>query len=245
MQTNPKVTKSSYDLIKKIINVCSTSSSSHTLNQQNDIVNRKIGVTDYAKFEQIAREIEREDVLSKKDILNAINPNDIKKAKQVYEGSTKPKVEASQIFKNEGDYYLKRKLNEDAVAAYEKALLQLFYTFNDNEEDKKVVEGKKCAINLNLSMALMNLGRYKDAVGYLQEAKRLDMKNLKTIYRMSYCYLKMENIDEAKKYVNEGISLCDKKSNEFEQLKEEICKKERENDRMAARLFKKAYKNKD
>lgn len=242
---NPKVTKSSYDLIKKLINVCSTSNSSSTSSEQKDIVNRKIGVTDYAKFEQIAKEIEREDVLSKKDILNAINPNDIKKAKQVYEGSTKPKVEASVIFKNEGDYYLKRKLYENAVDAYEKALLQLFYTFNDNEEDKKVVETKKCAINLNLSMALMNLGRYKDAIGYLQEAKRLDMKNLKTIYRMSYCYFKMDNINEAKKYVNEGISLCDKKSNEFELLKEEICKKERESDRMAARLFKKAYKNKD
>lgn len=243
---NPKVTKSSYDLIKKLINVCSTNSTSNTVHsEQKDIVNRKIGVTDYAKFEQIAKEIEREDVLSKKDILNAINPNDIKKAKQVYEGSTKPKVEASVIFKNEGDYYLKRKLYENAVDAYEKALLQLFYTFNDNEEDKKVVETKKCAINLNLSMALMNLGRYKDAVGYLQEAKRLDVKNLKTIYRMSYCYFKMDNIDEAKKYVNEGISLCDKKSNEFELLKEEICKKERESDRMAARLFKKAYKNKD
>jgi tetratricopeptide (TPR) repeat protein len=177
--------------------VCSTSSSSSTSSEQKDIVNRKIGVTDYAKFEQIAKEIEREDVLSKKDILNAINPNDIKKAKQVYEGSTKPKVEASVIFKNEGDYYLKRKLYENAVDAYEKALLQLFYTFNDNEEDKKVVETKKCAINLNLSMALMNLGRYKDAVGYLQEAKRLDMKNLKTIYRMSYCYFKMDNIDDS------------------------------------------------
>ena len=243
---NPKVTKSSYDLVKKIINVCNTTSNGKIAgSEQKDIVNRKIGVTDYAKFEQIAKEIEREDVLSKKDILNAINPNDIKKAKQVYEGSTKPKVEASVIFKNEGDYYLKRKMYEDAVGAYEKALLQLFYTFNDNEEDKKVVEGKKCAINLNLSMALMNLGRYKDAVGYLQEAKRLDMKNLKTIYRMSYCYFKMDNIDEAKKYVNEGINLCDKKSNEFELLKEEICKKERESDRMAARLFKKAYKNKD
>ena len=133
---NPKVTKSSYDLIKKLINVYSTSSTSNTVhNEQKDIVNRKIGVTDYAKFEQIAKEIEREDVLSKKDILNAINPNDIKKAKQVYEGSTKPKVEASVIFKNEGDYYLKRKLYENAVDAYEKALLQLFYTFNDNEED--------------------------------------------------------------------------------------------------------------
>jgi tetratricopeptide (TPR) repeat protein len=243
MQSAPKVTKSSYDLIKKLINVCASTNTSST--QRSDIVNRKIGVTDYAKFEQIAKEIEREDVLSKKDILNAINPNDIKKAKQVYEGSTKPKVEASVIFKNEGDYYLKRKLYENAVDAYEKALLQLFYTFNDNEEDKKVVETKKCAINLNLSMALMNLGRYKDAVGYLQEAKRLDVKNLKTIYRMSYCYFKMDNINEAKKYVNEGISLCDKKNNEFELLKEEICKKERESDRMAARLFKKAYKNKD
>jgi hypothetical protein len=58
--------------------VCSTSSSSSTSSEQKDIVNRKIGVTDYAKFEQIAKEIEREDVLSKKDILNAINPNDIK-----------------------------------------------------------------------------------------------------------------------------------------------------------------------
>ena len=38
------------------------------------------------------------------------------------------------------------------------------------------------SINLNLSMVLMKLQNYKDAIGYLIEAKRLQPDNLKTLY---------------------------------------------------------------
>ena len=116
------------------------------------------------------------------------NPNDIKIQRQMFEGSSKPKIEMCTIFKNEGDENLRNKKYEQAQNSYEKALSNLFYNFDDENEQKKI-EKLKCAINLNLSMVLMKLNNYKDAIGYLIEAKRLQPDNLKTIYRVNLDYI--------------------------------------------------------
>lgn len=234
-----KVSKSSYELAEKLITLNKVQQ--NKTNAQKPQINRKIGSTDYAKYEAMAKEIEREDIMSKKDILNAPNPNDYKKQRQMIEGATKPRIEACMIFKNEGDYYLKQKKYNEAINSYEKALLQLFINFNDDEEEKKKVEKIKCSINLNLSMALMNLTKYREAIGNLKEAKRLDPSNLKTIYRMGFCYYKSGLLDDAKQSVNEGLAI-NKDSKEFIQLKEDILKKEREDDLQKGKMFKKVLK---
>ena len=237
--TLPKITKSSSYLVEKLLNVyhIKTDNKDTPVEQPN----RKIGTTDYAKYEKMAKEIEREEILSQKDILNALNPNDFKKQKQLYEGATKPKIEACMIFKNEADFNLKQKKYAEAINSYEKSLLQLFINFNEDEEAKKQVEKLKCSINLNLSMALMNLAKYKEAIGYLKEAKRLEPKNLKTLYRMGYCYLKLNSLDEAKQIVDEGLAI-DNNSNEFKQLKDDIFKKEKEDNMQRGKMSKKALK---
>ena len=149
----PKVTKSGYDLTQKLISIYFPLKKPDLNNEIKQ--NRIIGGTDYEKFEKIAIEVEREDILSKKDILKMANPNDIKIQRQMFEGSAKPKIEAGLIFKNEGDYFIKNKQIKNAINSYEKSLLQLFYNFNDVEEERKKVEKIKLSINLNLSLCLM------------------------------------------------------------------------------------------
>ena len=73
----PKLTKRGYELTKKLIDIY------YPLNKKEEKEkiesrSRIIGTTDYSKFDKLAIEIEREEILSKKKILNMTNPNDIK-----------------------------------------------------------------------------------------------------------------------------------------------------------------------
>ena len=198
----PKLTERGYELAKKLFDIYYPQNKKEK--EKVEIRSRIIGSTDYSKFDKIAIEIEREDILSKKKILNMTNPNDIKIQRQLFEGSSKPKIEMCTIFKNEGDENLKNKNYILAQNSYEKALSNLFYNFDDKEEQKKI-EKLKCSINLNLSMVLMKLKNYKDAIGYLIEAKRLQPDNLKTLYRMAYCYYCVGDYDKARNIVNDVI----------------------------------------
>ena len=218
----PKLTERGYELAKKLFDIYYPQNKKEK--EKVEIRSRIIGSTDYSKFDKIAIEIEREDILSKKKILNMTHPNDIKIQRQMFEGSSKPKIEMCTIFKNEGDENLKNKNYILAQNSYEKALSNLFYNFDDKEEQKKI-EKLKCSINLNLSMVLMKLNNYKDAIGYLIEAKRLQPDNLKTIYRMAYCYYSINDFDKSRQIVNDVLKK-NENSVEFKQLLDDINQKE-------------------
>ena len=231
----PKLTERGYELSKKLFDIYYPQNK----NQEKEKIqtrSRIIGSTDYSKFDKIAIEIEREEILSKKKILNMANPNDIKIQRQMFEGSSKPKIEMCTIFKNEGDENLKNKKYQQAQNSYEKALSNLFYNFDDKEEQKKI-EKLKCAINLNLSMTLMKLNNYKDAIGYLIEAKRLQPDNLKTLYRMAYCHNCIGEYDKARQIINDVLKK-NEKSEEFKNLLEDVNKKELEENKKRAKMLK-------
>ena len=230
----PKLTERGYELAKKLFDIYYPK---NKIQEKDKIQTRSriIGTTDYSKFDKIAIEIEREDILSKKKILNMTNPNDIKIQRQMFEGSSKPKIEMCTIFKNEGDENLRNKKYEQAQNSYEKALSNLFYNFDDKEEQKKI-EKLKCSINLNLSMTLMKLNNYKDAIGYLVEAKRIQPDNLKAIYRMAYCYYCIEEYDKARKIINDVLK--NENSEEFKKLLEDINKKELNENKKRGKMLK-------
>ena len=230
----PKLTERGYELAKKLFDIYYPK---NKIQEKDKIQTRSriIGTTDYSKFDKIAIEIEREDILSKKKILNMTNPNDIKIQRQMFEGSSKPKIEMCTIFKNEGDENLRNKKYEQAQNSYEKALSNLFYNFDDKEEQKKI-EKLKCSINLNLSMTLMKLNNYKDAIGYLVEAKRIQPDNLKAIYRMAYCYYCIGEYDKARQIINDVLK--NENSEEFKKLLEDINKKELNENKKRGKMLK-------
>lgn len=234
----PLLTLNAYNLAKKLLLIYRDKSD---INNNIPKINRKVGNTDYEKYEKLAKEIEKEEILSKKEILSQINPNDIKLQLQVYQGATKPKLEACKIFKNEGDYYLRNKEYTLSIDAYEKALSQLYYNVTDQEDEKKEVEKIKCSLDLNLSMAFINIKNYKTAMGYLVEAKRLQNNNLKILYRLAYCYMFLNNFDDAKSIINDALKL-DNNNKDFLNLLNDVKNKENVSGNVSGKLFRKAFK---
>jgi tetratricopeptide (TPR) repeat protein len=205
---------------------------------------RIIGKTDYKKYEELAKNIDLEEIKNDpktKDALKMGCNNDLRKERQMMDKPSKDKIEASKIFKNEGDDFLKSKQWENANNSYEKALLQLFYTFSDDPEEDKKVESIKATINLNMSMCKINLGKYEEAIGYCQEVLRIDKNNLKAMYRIAHSYFKKEKFDESRKFIDQALKI-NENSAEFKSLIESIDQRERELEENSRKLFKKIMK---
>lgn len=205
---------------------------------------RVVGGTDYKKFENLAKETDLEEVKNLERTNDALKMgcnNDFRKERQLLDKPSKDKIEACKVFKNEGDDLIKEKKYEEAVSSYEKALLQLFYTFSDDPEEDKQVDKLKAAVNMNVSMCKINLGKYEEAINCCNEALRVDNNNLKAIYRIAFAYFKLDKYEDAKKSVKEGLAI---QPNEklFLDLHKQIEEKEKENDLKTAKLFKKIMK---
>ncbi len=205
---------------------------------------RIIGKTDYKKYEELAKNIDLEEIKNDpktKEALKMGCNNDLRKERQLMDKPSKDKIEASKIFKNEGDDFLKSKQWENANNAYEKALLQLFYTFSDDPDEDKKVEAIKASINLNMSMCKINLGKYDEAIGYCQEVLRIDKNNLKAMYRIAHSYFKKENFEDSRKTIDQALKL-NENSPEFKSLLESISLREKELEENSRKLFKKLMK---
>ena len=202
---------------------------------------RVIGTTDYKKFEEMAKKMDMDEVKidpKTKEALKMGCNNDLRKEKQLMDKPSSIKIEAAKIFKNEGDDHLKLKNYVDAINSYEKALLQLFYTFSEDPEEDRMTEVVKASINMNMAMCKMNLNKYDEAIGYCQEALRIDKKNVKAIYRIAYSYFKLEKFEESRTFINDGLKI-QPESAEFKSLLESIAQREKDIENESRKLFKK------
>jgi len=220
---------------------------------------RVLGGTDYKKFEEISKILDKDDkdkdennekIENKSvDKLKMGCSNDLRKERQLYDKSTKEKIYAAKVFKEEGDLYIKKKQYDTANISYEKAMTQLFYTFEDTKEDEIEVDKLKLLLNSNIAMCKIGLFQYKDAVGYLNEVLKIDKSNIKTIYRLAYIFFKIEDFHLSKTYISDGIRILNEKNvfdkNEldaFIQLENDVLNKEKENNLKLEGLFKKMIK---
>ena len=100
---------------------------------------RKIGNTNYQKFEQIAKMIEKNEEIEKekkkkeleesehkKELLKMGCNNDLRKERQLMDKPVKDKIEASKIFKNEGDDFLKKKIMKKQLIHMKKVYYNFF-----------------------------------------------------------------------------------------------------------------------
>jgi len=205
---------------------------------------RIIGSTDYKKYEDMAKSIALEEIKENprtKEALKMGCNNDLRKERQLFDKPAKDKIDASKLFKNEGDDYMKNKDFNNAINSYEKGLLQLFYTFSNDTEMDKEVDTMKSSINMNLSICKINLKKFEEAISYCQEALRIDKNNIKAIYRIAYSYLQMEKLDDSNKYVQEGLKI-NPTNQDFIDLKNQIDKKAKELEDNSRKFFKKLVK---
>ena len=209
---------------------------------------RIIGKTNYKKYDDLAKRIEEEELEKerkekekneqKRDALKMGCNNDLRKERQLMDKPVKDKLEASLIFKREGDDLLKLKNYEEAINSYEKGLLQLFYTFSNDPKEEDESDRIKASISMNCSICMINQGKYDEALGYLNEALRVDKQNLKALYRSAYCYFKLEKYQDSQEYINKGLSI-DGKNEQFLGLQKDIENKIKENEESQSNLYKK------
>ena len=217
---------------------------------------RIIGSTDYKKFEELAKGIEKkEDEIKKEKEKQKENDyahimgcnNDLRKERQLMDKPTKEKIEAGKRFKTEGDDLLKQQKYDEAINVYEKGLLQLFYTFCDDKDEDEMVDKVKEGMNLNCSFCKIKQEKYEEATQYLNEAMRVNKENLKTLYRMAFCHFKLEKFNDAKNDINNALKVIQKKGGDrasFDQLLNDIDNKIQDLEKEQDNLLKKMVKNK-
>ena len=217
---------------------------------------RIIGSTDYKKYEELVKGMEKKEEEIKKEEKEQKEKdyghimgcnNDLRKERQLMDKPTKEKIEAGKRFKTEGDDLLKQKKYDEAINVYEKGLLQLFYTFSDDKEEDELIDKIKEGMNLNCSFCKIKQDKFEEATQYLNEAMRVNKENLKTLYRMGFCDFKLEKFDDAKSDIKKALDIIDKKGgdkNSFEQLLKDINNKIKELEDQQDVLLKKMVKNK-
>lgn len=242
-----KLNEKAYNFAKKLLKLYTTKPTEGNTTKLEETAKdekRIIGKTDYKKYEDLAHKIELEEAINDpktKEALKMGCNNDLRKERQLLEKPNKDKLEAARMFKLEGDDYLKAKSWNEALNAYEKGLLQLFYTFGEDPEEDKKVDAIKATINMNMSMCKLNLEKYEDAIGYCLEALRIDKANLKALYRVAFGYFKLEKFDESKKYIDQALKI-DESNQDFKSLLDKIKSREREIEENSRKLFKKLGK---
>ena len=217
---------------------------------------RIIGSTDYKKYEELVKGMEKKEEEIKKEEKEQKEKdyghimgcnNDLRKERQLMDKPTKEKIEAGKRFKTEGDDLLKQKKYDEAINVYEKGLLQLFYTFSDDKEEDELIDKIKEGMNLNCSFCKIKQDKFEEATQYLNEAMRVNKENLKTLYRMGFCHFKLEKFDDAKSDIKKALDIIDKKGGDkssFEQLLKDINDKIKELEDQQDVLLKKMVKNK-
>ena len=217
---------------------------------------RIIGSTDYKKFEDLVKGMEKkeseikkkEEEQKQKDYGHIMGcNNDLRKERQLMDKPTKEKIEAGKMFKIQGDDLLKQKKYDEAINIYEKGLLQLFYTFSDDKEEDEMIDKIKEGMNLNASFCKIKQDKFEEATQYLNEAMRVNKENLKTLYRMGFCHFKLEKFDDAKDDVKKAFDIINKKGGDkssFEQLLNDINNRIKELENEQDILLKKMAKKK-
>ena len=267
-----------YNFSKKILTleniVCNHSSHNHNHNittnhtkekeinineinlDKNKDKKRIIGSTDYKKFEDLVKGMEKKEEQIKKEEeeqkqkdyghIMGCN-NDLRKERQLMDKPTKEKIEAGKMFKIQGDDFLKQQKYEEAINIYEKGLLQLFYTFSDDKAEDELIDKTKEGMNLNCSFCKIKQEKYEEATQYLNEAMRVNKENLKTLYRMGFCHFKLEKFDQAKNDIEKAFDIIKKKGGDkssFEQLLKDINNRIKELENKQDILLKKMVTNK-
>ena len=173
--------------------------------------------------------------------------NDLRKERQIMDKPNREKIDSALFFKREGDEFLREKSYENALNSYEKGLMQLFYCFSEEENEAKTADNLQESLNLNCSLCKIKTEKYEEAVGYLNEVMRFNKANLKAIYRISYCYLKLRKFEDCGKFIEQAESILNEEKNKgkkdektlFLQLKEEYLRLKNEVEKNNEDLLKK------
>ena len=205
---------------------------------------RKIGSTDYKKWEEFSKNIEIDEIITNpltRQILKLETNSDKRKVKQLIERPSISKMELAILFKNEGDEQLKSKKFLNAIDSYERAQSFIFISFVNEKDENNAMTAIKNSLNMNISMCKMNLEKYNEAILYLLDTLKTNKNNLKVLYRLCHCYYSLDEMENAKLYVTQALML-DSSNKEFTEMQQKILKREKSIEQSSGKIFRKIFK---
>lgn len=151
--------------------------------------------------------------------------HDMSKEKDIFDRPNKEKFQIIEQYKNEGNAFVKQGDYEKAVYMYKKALLYIIYLIPTDSEDE-AYEKLNETVNLNISLAFLNLKEREEALKHAEEALRLNPRNPKGFYR------KLKALAEMDKFIAFHLTMkkareLQANSSEFDELDKIVKEKEK------------------
>lgn len=166
---------------------------------------RRVYDIDYAKFEAIAENLEREEAAAKAKAQEenayqkslAACAHDHSRERQIYEKPTVEKLHAAERFRTLGNEAFRNKNYGLAAVNYRKALLQFDYSFPETDEESAWYNREKLVTHLNMAACKVHQQDWEEALIQCRLALELDPHNAKAFYRRGLVYLHLDAFDQA------------------------------------------------
>lgn len=159
---------------------------------------RTIGTTDYKKWENFKEPEDSEERKQAEEYIKTMCSQDHRKEIKLYERPTKEKLQASTQFKVQGNEAYKQKNYSLAALFYRKGMLQLDYTFPDNEEEEKEFRDLEISLHLNMAIAKYYLEEWDECLNHVSQVLKHQPMNIKAIYRKALVFFKRDFFAESK-----------------------------------------------
>mmetsp|Transcript_4831 Transcript_4831/g.9026 ORF Transcript_4831/g.9026 Transcript_4831/m.9026 type:complete len:248 (+) Transcript_4831:367-1110(+) len=167
---------------------------------------RVIGPTDYQKWEDFEDD-EPEEQKQAKEMLKSMCSQDHRKERQLFERTTAEKLQASNLFKKQGNDSYKEQNYSLAALHYRKAMLQLDYTFPDTPEEQKQFDELNLSLALNMAAAKWFLQEYDEVLNMAHLALKQNPDHPKALYRTAQVHIARDQFEEASTVLKRLLTL--------------------------------------
>ncbi|CAG9315881.1 unnamed protein product [Blepharisma stoltei] len=161
---------------------------------------RKIGLTDYKKWEEFKAD-EEEEEKKKEEYAKTMCSQDHRKEIELFERPNPEKLEAASQFKKQGNDAFKEKNYSLAALFYRKGLLQLDYTFPENPSEEDKFKELELTLHLNMSLAKFHMDELDETLTHAGQALRVQPNHPKALFRRAQVFFKRDLIDDCRKEV--------------------------------------------
>lgn len=129
------------------------------------------------------------------------------KKKEKWDMSTAERIEEASASKLEGNELFKAKKYTESYKKYEEGLDFVNFLTDATEDEQKVGNTLKLSLQLNAAQAAIRNTEFADAIKMCGEALKLEVENVKALYRRGVAHSSAGNFREAKNDLMKGLGL--------------------------------------
>ncbi|KAJ1607925.1 putative peptidylprolyl isomerase [Cryptosporidium canis] len=148
--------------------------------------------------------------------------HDRSKERELYERSTRDKLDAIKLFCDEGNIKYQNNQIEDAIFEYKNALIYVDYTFPEDKALEEEYNNLITRINLNLSACFLKINEFNMTILHCNKVLQNDPNNIKALYRLSQAYMNIYEFNKALEIIEGVLSRKDGEHSAFIKLRNDI-----------------------